>query len=79
MPKKKSEHPADFVATCGKRPMVRTALAALYVGLAGVTLEADRASGRLGIPFHKLGRAVVYDLDEVDDWLERRRSEQRVA
>ncbi len=72
---KSGEKAAEFIAACGKRPKVKTVIAALYLGLAEVTLEADRATGRLGIPFHKLGRAVVYDLDELDEFLVRRRSE----
>ena len=31
-----------------------------------------RVSGD-GIPFVKMGRKVLYDLNEVDDWLSRRR------
>jgi predicted DNA-binding transcriptional regulator AlpA len=48
---------------------VRTANAAEHIGLAESTLEKDRITGRLGIPYHKLGRTVVYDLGELDSWL----------
>lgn len=65
--------PDLVLAALGKRPKQRTPVAACYLGLAEITLEADRASRKLGIPFHKIGRAVVYDLDELDAWLSRRR------
>lgn len=74
------DHPhTDFAAKYGRRPKVRTPIAAAYMGLAEITLEADRATKRLGIPFHKIGRAVVYDLDELDNWLEARRSQGEAA
>jgi hypothetical protein len=69
-----SQSRQHFISTCGRRPKVKTEIAAPYLGLAPVTLEADRMTGRLGIPFHKLGRAIVYDLDELDAWLRARRS-----
>jgi hypothetical protein len=65
--------PDSVLAALGKRPKQRTPVAARYLGLAEITLEADRASKKLGIPFHKIGRAVVYDLEELDQWLEQRR------
>ncbi len=68
-----------FEATCGKRPKVPTSLAARYLGFAEVTLEADRAHQKLGIPFYKLGRAVRYDLDELDAWLSSRRASKGEA
>lgn len=69
----------DFAAKYGRRPKVRTPVAATYMGLAEITLEIDRTSKKLGIPFHKIGRAVVYDLDELDNWLEARRSRGEAA
>jgi hypothetical protein len=69
----------DFAQKYGKRPKVRTPVAATYIGLAEITLEIDRSARRLGIPFHKIGRAVVYDLDELDRWLEARRSNGEAA
>jgi hypothetical protein len=66
----------DFAVKYGKRPKVRTPVAAAYLGLAAITLETDRysqKSDKLDVPFHRLGRAVVYDLDELDSWLASRR------
>ena len=48
---------------------LRTEAAAVYLGLSKSLLEKDRVSGRLGIPFLKLGRAVVYDTRKLDEWL----------
>ena len=33
------------------------------------TLEKDRATGHLGIPYVKAGRRVVYRLTDLQDWL----------
>lgn len=48
---------------------VRTPEAASLLGLSTSTLEQDRVTGRLKIPFLKIGRAVVYDTDELERWL----------
>ncbi len=55
---------------------IRTPAAARYVGLSPSTLEKDRLTGALGIPFLKLGKIVVYDTEQLDEWLaaHRRRS-----
>jgi predicted DNA-binding transcriptional regulator AlpA len=52
---------------------VRTPEAAAHIGLATVTLEKDRVSGRMGLPFIKIGRVVLYDLNEIDGWLAKHR------
>lgn len=51
----------------------RTAKAAAYMGLKAPTLEKDRVSGRLGIPFIKVGKTVLYDLILLDKWLAQHR------
>ena len=52
---------------------LRTGDAAEYVGLAGSTLEKMRVTGT-GPRYIKAGpRAVVYDTDDLDEWLEARR------
>lgn len=57
------------------RRKMRTAEAAAYTGLAKSTLEKLRVSGD-GCPFIRIGRAVLYDPDDLDTWLasHRRRS-----
>jgi hypothetical protein len=53
-----------------KRPRVRTREAAKYVGSATSTLEKLRIYGG-GPPFYRLGpKIVVYDLDDLDEWIE---------
>lgn len=47
--------------------------AAEYLGLAPVTLEKDRLTGELGIPYIKIGRAVRYDTGDLDAFLVSRR------
>jgi hypothetical protein len=51
------------------RRFVRTPEAAAHIGLSAVTLEKDRVSGRMGLPFIKIGRVVLYDLVEIEHWL----------
>jgi hypothetical protein len=52
---------------------LRTAPAADYLGYAESTLEKKRLTGD-GPPFIKLGRVVVYDTRDLDDWLAARRA-----
>ena len=52
--------------------------AAKYLGLAESTLAKLRM-GRDGPVFHKLGRAVVYDRDDLDAWLVAHRIEPEAA
>jgi hypothetical protein len=48
---------------------LKTPAAARYIGLAQSTLEKDRLSGHLAVPYLKLGRAILYDTTELDAWL----------
>ena len=54
------------------RRRVRTAAAATYCGSTKSTLEKLRVTGG-GPVFIKLGRTVVYDIDDLDAWLETKR------
>ena len=51
-----------------KRPRLRTRDAAAYTGLAKSTLEKLRVTGG-GCPYIRIGRAVLYDPDDLDRWL----------
>lgn len=56
-----------------QKRILRTAEAAEYVGLSSSTLEKQRLNGE-GPQFIRLGgRAIGYDLKDLDDWLERQR------
>jgi hypothetical protein len=50
------------------RRMVREPVAADHIGWAPATLRTKRCRGG-GPPYHKLGKSVFYDLDDVDAWL----------
>jgi len=52
---------------------LRTEGAADYIGVATSTLEKDRVTGFLGVPFIKIGRTVVYDTADLDEYLASRR------
>lgn len=51
-----------------KRPRMKTQAASNYTGLAESTLEKMRVRGN-GCPFIRIGRAVLYDPDDLDNWL----------
>jgi predicted DNA-binding transcriptional regulator AlpA len=53
-------------------PNIRVPEAARYVSLAKSTLDKLRM-GSEGPAFFKLGRAVVYNTDDLDKWLEAKR------
>ena len=52
--------------------LLTTHEAAEYTGIARQTLAKFRVSGD-SPPFHKIGRQVLYDKTELDDWIEQRR------
>ncbi len=52
---------------------LRTPAAADYLGYSESTLEKKRLTGD-GPPFIRLGRAIVYDTRDLDDWLAARRA-----
>lgn len=61
----------------GRRPLLTTAEAATYCGLAKNTLEKMRLYGRKGDNsprFIKLGTAVRYHPDDLDAWIDRNRA-----
>jgi len=49
--------------------------AAEILGIDSRTIENDRYKNppKLGIPYHKVGGRVVYDLDEIETWFQARR------
>ena len=56
----------------GEKPKIDTQEAAEYCGLGHSTLVKYRVFGG-GPPYFKIGRRVVYDPDDLDDWLRERR------
>jgi predicted DNA-binding transcriptional regulator AlpA len=63
-----------------KRRMLRTPGAAAYTGTSASTLEKLRLTGG-GPKYLKLGKTVVYDPADLDDWLasHRRTSTSKAA
>jgi len=61
-------------------PRLRTADAAAYCGSTKSTFEKYRLTGE-GATYSKLGRVVVYDIADLDAWLEskKRRSTSEYA
>jgi hypothetical protein len=48
---------------------VNSKTAAILLNSTDASLEKDRATGHMGIPYVKAGRRVVYRLAELDAWL----------
>ena len=57
---------------------LRTPQAAEYVGLSPHTLENLRSDGA-GPQFFKIGRVVVYDVADLDSWLDAQRRSGHVC
>jgi predicted DNA-binding transcriptional regulator AlpA len=58
--------------TENQRRRLRTKDAAVYCGLSQSTFEKYRITGQ-GSAYHKLGRIVVYDTEDLDLWMAERR------
>lgn len=43
--------------------------AASLLNSTDASLEKDRATGHMGVPYVKAGRRVVYRLSDLDEWL----------
>lgn len=69
-------HDHDVAETPARRHgrLVRSEVAAPYVGWSQSTLSKKRlAGGDDSPPYYKVGRLCMYDLDELDAWLQARR------
>ena len=47
--------------------------AADLLNSSGASLEKDRATGHMGVPYVKAGRRVIYRLADLDAWLKSNR------
>lgn len=56
------------------RRMLRTREAARYLGLASSTIEKMRGTGQ-GPRFIRMGRAIAYDVRDLDLWLDGQRDQ----
>jgi excisionase family DNA binding protein len=63
-----SDHTASGTTHAVSRRM-KTPEAAVYLGLSVSTLEKDRLSGLMKIPFLKLGKTVLYDSAALDAYM----------
>jgi len=46
--------------------------AGFYLGVSCNTLARDRMTGKIGIPYSRLGRRVMYNCDELDSFMRAR-------
>jgi len=52
---------------------VNSKIAADLLDFTNSSLEKDRATGHMGIPYVKAGRKVIYRLSDLDEWLKANR------
>lgn len=52
---------------------VSSKTAAVLLNSTNSSLEKDRATGHMGIPYVKAGRKVIYRLSDLDAWLKANR------
>lgn len=64
--------PADSAARGAERRYLNTNQAAEYLGMSPTTLNRMRVTGD-GPPYSKVGRRVIYDIRELDDWVTQRK------
>ena len=57
----------------GIGPIVAEKTASKYLNLSPSTLEKDRQTGSLGIPYVRLGRRIGYLYADLDGWLQKHR------
>lgn len=50
-------------------PVLITDAAARYLGVCRSLLDDDRRSGRLGVPYVRIGDRIVYRVIDLDAWL----------
>jgi len=60
-------------ATTDLRPLLDSTQAAEALGISINTLGRDRLNGTLGVPFIKLGRSIRYHIDDLNDWVAKKR------
>jgi hypothetical protein len=70
--------PPDPPSATRHRKYLNAADAAEFIGLAKQTLNSWRVSGG-GPPYHKLGRRVLYDAEELEGWVQGRRARHTSA
>jgi len=61
--------PDHITQTATEALAVDSKTAAALLNSTDASLEKDRATGHLGVPYVKAGRRVVYRLADLDEWL----------
>ena len=65
--------PDHTIQTVTEPLAVDTKTAANLLNSTDASLEKDRATGHMGVPYVKAGRRVVYRLSDLDAWLKANR------
>ena len=61
--------PSRTLSTNTRPLSVAPHTAANLLGSTESSLEKDRATGHMGVPYVKAGRRVIYRLADLDEWL----------
>ena len=61
--------PVQTITTATEPLAVDSKTAATLLNSTDASLEKDRATGHMGVPYVKAGRRVVYRLADLDAWL----------
>lgn len=61
--------PVQTITTATEPLAVDSKTAASLLNSTDASLEKDRATGHMGVPYVKAGRRVVYRLADLDAWL----------
>ena len=61
--------PIDTILPATEPLAVDSKTAASLLNSTGASLEKDRATGHMGVPYVKAGRRVIYRLADLDEWL----------
>lgn len=61
--------PVQTITTATEPLAVDSKTAASLLSSTDASLEKDRATGHMGVPYVKAGRRVVYRLADLDAWL----------
>jgi sorbitol-specific phosphotransferase system component IIBC len=61
--------PHSELPTLPEALAVNTSTAAALIDSTEATLEKDRATGHLGVPFVRAGRRIIYPIADLNAWL----------
>ena len=71
LPAQEPTQPSELKGKIGNRQLVRETVAARLLGMSRSTLQIWRHE-RKGPPYYKVGSKILYDVQQLSDWLDSR-------